>query len=65
MESYGIEYSYENNTFSLKNLKQKPLRVFIDLSKIFKSFKYDFKKQTEDGIYEIATGETIVFNGQL
>lgn len=63
MESYGIEYSNENNTFSLKNLKQKPLRVFIDLSKIFKSFKCDFKKQTEDGIYEIATGETIVFNG--
>lgn len=63
MESYGIEYTYESNTFSLKNLKQKPLRVFIDLSKLFKSFKCNFKEQPENGIYEIPSGETIVFNG--
>lgn len=62
MESWGIEYSYENSMFSVKNLKQKPLKVFVDLSKLPGKWECNSKEQSSVGIYEIASGETAVFS---
>lgn len=63
MESFGIEYIFENNTFTLINLKEKPVKVFADLSRVFESGKYSCPAAHKDNIYEIAAGESLTFTG--
>ncbi len=65
MESYGIEYSCEETIFRIRNLKERPLKVFVDLSRTFESCRCISEDASPDGMYEIAPDDTLTFEGKL
>lgn len=61
MESYGIEYSYTGDSFTIKNTGSHTLNIYIDLSNIFDRSVCTSDSNADNGIYKIPSTETIVF----
>ena len=61
MESYGIEYSYTGDSFTIKNTGSHTLNIYIDLSNIFDSGVCISASKADNGIYKVPSSGTIVF----